>query len=312
MRSQRRVRIKGVTSADDAKALPYLRDDEEEKKMPESENIDLHGFDVGAEHASGWTLKNTQPKPPEAGKVDPNKVDALVVRDAGEVNRTQYERINELRLPLSDNGAQKLPLTIRANLAPDFKSNQPSNRISLVPPGAPNPVQRPAIWLREPIKMGLNRSYDEERYQQEARIIRARDRYVARQLKKTLANNPSLGATAIEAHGSGKVPYTPPDRGRVRYNPLIVPGMTYVANRFRPDPGPTETLPSEQMPGSVSSFFTPKADTYGGDFLEKLVTLNPQATQNALDRGAIFNPTFRNVQQYPSISAQRLDRFNVQ
>lgn len=91
---------------------------------------------------------------------------------------------------------------------------------------------------------------------------------------------------------------------------MIAPGSTYAAERFFPSPGASDPTPSTQMPGSVSSFFIPKQDTEAGDFLEKIVTSNPEATQNLLDRGAVFNPTFRNVQQYPSTMAHALDQFN--
>lgn len=302
-----RRRRKGIATAEDAKALTYLQQEEEEEetKVPERENLDLLGFDVGAEHASGWSLKGSQPKPPGNGEVDAEGLDPVVVRDAGEVNRTQYERVKEMNLPLSDNAAMHLPISIKAGLAPEYQTKLDYQ------PELPKPPQKPpATSITEGRKMGL-KADTEQMYHAGEVIIRKRDRHVAHSTRISRARDYGAALTADEltmqaTGGYGKIPIR---YARVRYNPLIAPGQTFVAHDFNPMVGPTEPNPAQQMPGSVSSFFVPKRDSEAGNQLEKLVTLNPEATQNLLDRGAVFNPMYRNVQQFPSTVTPRLNRF---
>jgi hypothetical protein len=298
-----------------------FRDMEESKEelplVPERERIDTHGFDVGKEHASGWSVKSANPKPVGGAELDPEKnpMEALVVHDAGEVNRVQYERIKELKMPLSDNAAQRLPVTIRSGNAPDFKAESGTDMRPLTSSTITTPMRHvPVEYGNEALKMGLKRTYSDMSYAKEARNIRYNDRHVATTMRPDLACDytlaPSAGDIPVGGHSSTGGGYD--DRlksfRRVKYNSLIVPGQTFAARGFVPLIGPTSFDTTTEMPGSVACAFVPRDDTFSGDQLEKIVVVHPEATQNALDKG-IFSPQYRNMGEYPSVIRSKLVPF---
>ncbi len=316
MRGRKRPAAIGVQSADDAKALPYLHADEngEERKLPmvpPRERLDTHQLDVGAEHASGWSIKSNNPKPTgsdQQTKPD-DSLDPIVLRDAGEVNRVQYERIKELRMPLSDNAAQALPLTIRSGNAPDFKSRDPNDEIALsrssINPGKLNSSNR--VWRNQAAKMGLDDTSTPDAYKTTAMHIRLADRHVGAGVRASMAYDPGMARTATDLSPSGngaagKLLRRPM---RVRYNPLIAPGLPLMSKGFKPDTGPRSTDVADDLPGSVSSAYVARQDSEAANDLEQLVVTNAEATQNALDKG-IFSPKYRNMQQYPAVVASML------
>lgn len=290
--------------------------DQAEKKeelplVPQRERLDTRQFDVGAEHASGWSLKAREPKPvgEENAANESVKADSILLRDAGEVNRVQFERIKELKMPLSDTGSQYLPVSIRSGNAPDFKSRDPSDERPLSSPNLTSEKPRvPNQWSNEASKMGFVRTSTERAYTLEADRIRRYDRHVASAAKKGLSCNYGLAPTVAEltdnySKTSGYMKYpssVTEDRRRVRYNPLIVPGQPRFSSGFSPSIGPMSMDVREDMPGSASVASVVRMDTEAGNELEKIVVVHPQATQNALDKG-IFSPQYRNMSQYPSV-----------
>ena len=283
------------------KGRSYLAADmDEEKKdelppVPAREKLDTHAFDVGAEHASGWSLKDTKPKPvAPSDESSLTGVDALIIRDAGEVNRVQYERIKELKMPLSDSAAQHLPVTIRSGNAPDFMARDPNDTVQLTTVTTSTSATNGPV-LDEAQKMGLIHTHTEEMYSREARKIRYVDRYTARKMRGELARNTRTIDTAVDFNPGAPVP-----RSKTRYNPLMTPGQTFTAFNFKPT-AKHGTVPTyDEMPGSVSSTFVPRLDSLAGNDLEQIVVVNPGATQNALDR-SVFSPEFRNLQEYPPV-----------
>lgn len=295
------------------RATPYPRNPikqgneevKEQAPIPPRERVNTQGFDVGAEHASGWSIKETQPKP--LAPSDESNItgkDALIIRDAGEVNRVQYERIKELNMPLSDNAAQALPVTIRSGDAPDFNARDSSDDINLALTSIVSPVSSINALLDEGQKMGLKNSHTNEMYGSQARKIRTFDRHVGSMIKTSLAVDLSLAETAADLQSPDAVFIRPRN---VNYNPLVAPGQTYRSQQFKPKAAIGTMDVEDVMPGSASVAYVQRVDSIAGNGLEKLVVSNPLATQNALNQ-TIFNPRFRNQQQQPSIMQQSIRR----
>ena len=282
-----------------------LRSRGEDEDLPPEERLDVHGFDVGAEHGSGWSARvlNLQP---EASETELNTEGDPVVRDAGEVNRVQIERIKDLMLPLPANGVQTLPVTLQANSAPTFKSADPADQSIHWNVGftrlAEQPSPKPLV-LDEGQKMGLLPTSTEVDYLQTAMQIRQRDRYVTDfAVYPEMMYSPAQAQSVVSIFNSGSRGERPLDVQKILPNPLIARGQTYDAMGFSPFVA-SERDPEEQMVGAVGSTFTSRRDSYAGNELEKLVVINPLATQNALDK-AVFTPQFRDFGEFPAAVRQ--------
>jgi hypothetical protein len=84
--------------------------------MAQPAEVDLHGFDTGAERASGWQdniQKRRDPAKPPGG---------VTLQDNGEVNTVQLQRVAELEIPVEDDvaTATEVDLDADTNDPPDF------------------------------------------------------------------------------------------------------------------------------------------------------------------------------------------------
>lgn len=290
---------------------------EEEKgvnsKIPAKERLNLQGFDVGVEHASGWSINNEQPKPKQPDPEESMKgADALIVRDAGEVNRVQYERIKELNMPLSDTAAQALPVTIRSGNAPDFKSRDPSDDVPLSTTLISPPKLTLRQFLNEGEKMGLDNSNTNALHDQQAKQIRRLDRRVGREVRSEMAISETSALSAsdiIKGRQEGRERLQFTDKDRSKFNPLVAAGQTYAAFAFRPSISTQSSSYRNSMPGSTAAAFIERDDSMAGDTLEQIVTTNPDAVHNLIDKGT-FSPEFRNLVEYPAILRRNLKPSN--
>lgn len=272
-------------------------------KLPEQENIDLHGMDAGAEHGSGWTLEGIDMKKTRAAF--PGSEKGAVWKDGGQVNRAQQETINDMRIPVTDELAKHIPVDVAINSMPEYESKDPGEeevryQKNLELAGEKTLPQR---ILDEGQKMGLFITNDEAKYQETARTIRVSDSRLSAGILPSLAYAPmQIAKRADEVKPMiGNNPSGDILPRKIKLNPYVEMAIAYDP-RFSPPEAP-KISPEMQVPGGMNMFYTSRSDTLSGNQLEKLVVVNPKATQNLLDK-ATFTPALRNLTQIPAISRQ--------
>jgi hypothetical protein len=142
--------------------------------MPQPSEVDLHGFDTGAERASGWQdniQKRRDPGKPPRG---------VTLQDNGEVNTVQLQRVAELEIPVEDDvaTATEVDLDADTNDEPDFATSPFELQMDAAVLSAAQ-YKRRRRHLDAAEKMGLLYSNTEAKNQMTTARFRMRDAQVA-------------------------------------------------------------------------------------------------------------------------------------
>lgn len=160
--------------------------------MPQPAEVDLHGFDTGAERASGWQdniQKRRDPAKPPGG---------LTLQDNGEVNSVQLQRVAELEIPVEDDVATATEVDLEDDTydSPDFATEPLQLQLD-------SALLRAAQYRRTPKqfdeaqKMGLVYSNTDAKNNQTTARFRMRDEQVA---------GASFGGQGLQKYQSATAP----------------------------------------------------------------------------------------------------------